>query len=227
MEKTPKYEFGKPDQNDFYDVDVFNNNMEKVETAMTEFDDTGTVAEIKSFPEMMTKLVTGNKLAVTLRNLKAGLQFVLHAGSIVNNCVTDNPNLPLSAAQGKALMDLYNVLNTKSQFTGYVASTSCNYSGGTADFVIDISKLPLKRAGFLIICTSSTWAELYLLVINAQELKIEQNTSGLTVIKIYNTYDKFEFKANAHEGNSNHVRINVKNTAGEACMVSVLAPYQS
>ena len=117
--------------------------------------------------------------------------------------------------------------NTKSQFTGYVASTSCNYSGGTADFVIDISKLPLKRAGFLIICTSSTWAELYLLVVNAQELKIEQNTSGLTVIKIYNTYDKFEFKANAHEGNSNHVRINVKNTAGEACMVSVLAPYQS
>ena len=117
MEKTPKYEFGKPDQNDFYDVDVFNNNMEKVETAMTEFDDTGTVAEIKSFPEMLTKLVTGNKLAVTLRNLKAGLQFVLHAGSIVNNCVTDNPNLPLSAAQGKTLMDLYNVLNTKMLFS--------------------------------------------------------------------------------------------------------------
>ncbi len=115
MEKTPKYEFGKPDQNDFYDVDVFNNNMEKVETAMTEFDDTGTVAEIKSFPEMLTKLVTGNKLAVTLRNLKAGLQFVLHAGSIVNNCVTDNPNLPLSAAQGKTLMDLYNVLNTNQE----------------------------------------------------------------------------------------------------------------
>lgn len=122
MEKTPKYEFGKPDQNDFYDVDVFNNNMEKVETAMTEFDDTGTVAEIKSFPEMLTKLVTGNKLAVTLRNLKAGLQFVLHAGSIVNNCVTDNPNLPLSAAQGKALMDAVNVLNTKTIFAGSARS---------------------------------------------------------------------------------------------------------
>ena len=118
MEKTPKYEFGKPDQNDFYDVDVFNNNMEKVETAMTEFDDTGTVAEIKSFTEMLTKLVTGNKLSVTLRNLKAGLQFVLHAGSIVNNCVTDNPNLPLSAAQGKALMDAITVLNTKMLFSG-------------------------------------------------------------------------------------------------------------
>ena len=33
-------------------------------------------------------------------------------GQIVNNCVTDNAKLPLSAAQGKVLMDLYNVLNT-------------------------------------------------------------------------------------------------------------------
>lgn len=34
-------------------------------------------------------------------------------GSIVNNCVTNNAKLPLSAAQGKVLMDLYTVLNTK------------------------------------------------------------------------------------------------------------------
>ena len=138
MEKTPKYEFGKPDQNDFYDVDVFNNNMEKVETAMTEFDDTGTVAEIKSFPEMLTKLVTGNKLAVTLRNLKAGLQFVLHAGSIVNNCVTDNPNLPLSAAQGKALMDLYNVLNTK-KFLYEEKSFTISYTAGINGIKIGVN----------------------------------------------------------------------------------------
>ena len=36
-------------------------------------------------------------------------------GQIVNNCVTDNAKLPLSAAQGKVLMDLYNVLNTKAK----------------------------------------------------------------------------------------------------------------
>ena len=34
---------------------------------------------------------------------------------IVNNCVTDNAKLPLSAAQGKALMDLYTKLNSDSQ----------------------------------------------------------------------------------------------------------------
>ena len=33
-------------------------------------------------------------------------------GQIVNNCVTNNAKLPLSAAQGKVLMDLYTVLNT-------------------------------------------------------------------------------------------------------------------
>ena len=107
---TPNYEFEKPEQNDFYDVDVQNRNWDKAETALTEFDDAGSVDEIKSFPDFLKKFVTGNKLAVTMRNLKAGLQFVLHAGQIVNNCVTDNAGLPLSAAQGKVLKDLYTQL---------------------------------------------------------------------------------------------------------------------
>ena len=78
-----------------------------------EFDDSGTVEEISSFPDFLESVKSKMGFFEFFRNLKAGLQFVLHAGSIVNNCVTDNPNLPLSAAQGKALMDLYNVLNTK------------------------------------------------------------------------------------------------------------------
>ena len=40
------------------------------------------------------------------------LQFVLHAGQIVNNCMSDATNLPLAAAQGKALMELYTQLNS-------------------------------------------------------------------------------------------------------------------
>ena len=114
--KTDKYELRKKEDNDFYNIDDFNDNMDKIETALTEFDDSGSADGITSFTDMLTKLVTGNKLAVTLRNLKAGLQFVLHAGSIVNNCVTDNAKLPLSAAQGKALQDAITKLN------GYVAS---------------------------------------------------------------------------------------------------------
>jgi len=109
-ETTEKYGLRTPSQNDFFDVKDVSENMEKLENALTEFDDSGTVEDIKSFPDFLTKLVTGNKLAVTIRNLKAGLQFVLHAGQIVNNCVTDNAGLPLSAAQGKALMDKYTQL---------------------------------------------------------------------------------------------------------------------
>ena len=78
-----------------------------------EFDDSGAVEGISSFPNFLESVKSKMGFFEFFRNLKAGLQFVLHAGSIVNNCVTDNPNLPLSAAQGKALMDAVNVLNTK------------------------------------------------------------------------------------------------------------------
>lgn len=44
-----------------------------------------------------------------MNNLRASMLFI---GSIVNNCVTNNASLPLSAAQGKALMDLYTQLNS-------------------------------------------------------------------------------------------------------------------
>ncbi len=117
--KTPKYELQKKEDNDFYNIEDLNANWDKVENALTEFDDSGTAEGITSFTDMLAKLVTGNKLAVTLRNLKAGLQFVLHTGSIVNNCVTDNAKLPLSAAQGKVLQDAITKLNGDLTF-GYL-----------------------------------------------------------------------------------------------------------
>lgn len=36
---------------------------------------------------------------------------IMTLGQLVNNCVTDNPKLPLAASQGKVLMDMLNVLN--------------------------------------------------------------------------------------------------------------------
>lgn len=57
-----------------------------------------------------------------LRNWMTGVCLL---GQIVNNCVTDNAKLPLSAAQGKVLMDLYNVLNTKRKISdiSYIKSS--------------------------------------------------------------------------------------------------------
>lgn len=124
--KTSNYEFNKPEQNDFYDVDVQNENWDKVDEELSEFDDSGVTEDIKSFPDFLSKFVTGNKVAITLRNLKAGLQFVLHAGQIVNNCVTDNAGLPLSAAQGKALMDKYTQLYSEMETILQYSHTSDN-----------------------------------------------------------------------------------------------------
>ena len=49
------------------------------------------------------------KFFMDFKNWMTGVCLI---GQIVNNCVTNNAKLPLSAAQGKVLMDLYTVLNT-------------------------------------------------------------------------------------------------------------------
>lgn len=75
-----------------------------------EFDDSGIVDTIKSFPDFLKTFKSKMNIFQFLRNLKAGLQFVLHTGQIVNNCTSEAGNLPLSAKQGKVLMDLYTQL---------------------------------------------------------------------------------------------------------------------
>ena len=116
----------------------FNAFKESVETP--EFDDSGTVSGISSFPDFLNLVKSKMNFFQFFRNFKAGMQFVLHAGQIVNNCVTDNAGLPLSAAQGKALMDkytqLYSDLNTTnnnlSKRFAY-ATSGCIYNT-TSDF---------------------------------------------------------------------------------------------
>ena len=63
-------------------------------------------------------------------------------GSIVNNCVTDNARLPLSAAQGKALMDLYTVLNTNKIKFLFIAGKMSTSSGnfGASSYTPDLSQ---------------------------------------------------------------------------------------
>lgn len=98
-----------------------------------EFDDSGTVEGISSFPSFLETMKSKMNFFQFFRNLKAGLQFVLHTGQIVNNCVTDNSSLPLSAAQGKALMDKYTQLysevgNTNSRLDTSLSSSVLDYA---------------------------------------------------------------------------------------------------
>ena len=111
----------------------FNAFKESVETP--EFDDSGTVSGISSFPDFLNLVKSKMNFFQFFRNFKAGMQFVLHAGQIVNNCVTDNAGLPLSAAQGKVLKDLYTQLYSDSQTIAN--NLSDGLYGTTQDITLD------------------------------------------------------------------------------------------
>ena len=108
-----------------------------------EFDDSGTVEGISSFPSFLEAMKSRMNFFQFFRNLKAGLQFVLHAGQIVNNCVMDNAGLPLSAAQGKVLKDLY------TQLYSDLNTTNNNLSNSGIPIVKKITDLySIKTSGF-------------------------------------------------------------------------------
>lgn len=112
---TDNFGFKKPDESDFYDVqdqngnwDIADQELEKLNSPT--FED---YTEDTSVPEAVTAieaLKSKSKIGMLLSNIKAALKGACLIGHIVNNCVTDNPSLPLSAAQGKVLMDYYTKL---------------------------------------------------------------------------------------------------------------------
>ena len=130
MTTTENYGLNLPEENDFVDVNKINENTEKIDQALKDLDDSkasasgGDISDtvITSAEEPTaeypvpaagdsTKVFLG-KTRKFFSDIKNWMTGVCMLGQIVNNCVTDNAKLPLSAAQGKALMDLYNVLNT-------------------------------------------------------------------------------------------------------------------
>lgn len=115
---TENFKFKKPDESDFYDVQDQNGNWDIADQELEKlnnptFEDYTGGTSVPAASAAIEELRSKSKLGVLLSNIKAAFKGACLIGHIVNNCVTDNPNLPLSAAQGKALMDLYNVLNTK------------------------------------------------------------------------------------------------------------------
>ena len=121
MDETTNMKLKKPVENEYISIEIINENMDIIDTGMKEisdsvdapvFDDSGSVVGITNKTTLLASFVSKMPLVKFLRNVKAGFKLVSFVGDIVNNCVTDNANLPLSAAQGKKLMDLYTVLNT-------------------------------------------------------------------------------------------------------------------
>lgn len=127
MKTTKNLGLNMPDKDDFVEIDKINENTEKIDEELAKKADaaggdisetviTTTEESTAEYPvpaagdSAKTVLGKVQKFFGDIRNWMTGVCLL---GQIVNNCVTDNAKLPLSAAQGKALMDLYNALNAK------------------------------------------------------------------------------------------------------------------
>ncbi len=116
---TTNYGFKKPDESDFYDVADQNKNWDLADEALKNLDTptfedyTGSTA-VPSATDAIDQIKSKGKLGTLLSNIKAAFKGACLIGHIVNNCVTDRSDLPLSAAQGKALMDKYTQLYSDS-----------------------------------------------------------------------------------------------------------------
>ena len=148
MKETTNLKLKKPEKNEYINIDDINNNMDVIDEEVAKKasasggDISDTVITSAEEPKDeypvpaagdSAKVFLGKtrKFFADIRNWMTG---VCMLGQIVNNCVTDNAKLPLSAAQGKSLMDLYNVLNTKSPiFTTNSGGTGKNVT--TTDWV--------------------------------------------------------------------------------------------
>ena len=140
---TENFKFKKPDESDFYDVqdqngnwDIADQELEKLNNPTFEdyTGDTSVPAASAAIEELRSK----SKLGVLLSNIKAAFKGACLIGHIVNNCVTDRSDLPLSAAQGKALMDAVNVLNTK-KFLYEEKSFTISYTAGINGIKIGVN----------------------------------------------------------------------------------------
>lgn len=128
---TTNYNFKKPDESDFYSIQDQNNNWDKADAALKDldtptFEDYSGSMTVPDAATAINSIRSKGKLSTILSNMKAAFKGACLIGQIVNNCVTNNAKLPLSAAQGKALMDLYTQLNSDlaNEAVGYTAATT-------------------------------------------------------------------------------------------------------
>lgn len=122
MQNTTHYNLKKPDYTDFADIQDINDNMDTIDEELAaptgdardqvvSFTDADLDTGITSFPTFLTKIVSGMKLAKFLRDFKAGMAYVLHVGSLVNNATCTESGKALDARMGKTLQDQITSLN--------------------------------------------------------------------------------------------------------------------
>lgn len=82
-----------------------------------------------------------------VENIKNVIDTTVKIAEIVNNCVTDNPDLPLSAAQGKFLMDQITGLNSDMENTFATLANGVLNSKGYVGDVKNITRTGIYSVG--------------------------------------------------------------------------------
>lgn len=197
---TKNFKFKKPDESDFYDVQDQNGNwdaadeeLEKLNTPT--FEDYSGSASLPEASSAIDGIKSGFSLPTLLSNIKAAFKGACLLGHIVNNCVTNRSDLPLSAAQGKALMDMLTKLNGDKLAKSGLFMVILNFSyavpaNGSADITV-----PCDRDG----CTVLGVAGLSGLVTNCIARQYHTNM-GKVYISIYN-------KASSQQSGTGTVRV--------------------
>ena len=158
---TTNYNFKKPDESDFYSVQDQNNNWDKADTTLKDldtptFEDYSGSTTVPDAATAINNIKSKGKLSTILSNMKAAFKGACLIGQIVNNCVTNNAKLPLSAAQGKALMDLYTQLNSDLAVKDVTAHF---YKNTPVSYVLAYKIGHMVQCIFTISAGSSGWVE--------------------------------------------------------------------
>lgn len=156
MQYTSNYNLKKPEGSDPVNIQDFNDNADTIDTELKKrvLASGGDISNTKistadsistEFPvpaagdTPKTFLGKMKKFVEDFKNLKTGL---LTVGMLVNNCVTANANLPLSAAQGKVLMDAITQLNGESFLLANLSGSSSSVISVKEDLETAFSKAP-------------------------------------------------------------------------------------
>lgn len=139
--ETTNFGFKKPAETDYYDVNVQNDNWDKADQEIKKRveEEGGDIADTKavSFQDNSTswpvpeagetvKVILG-KIKKHLEDLASWRPTVSLIANIVNNCTSTDTNKPLSANQGKVLMDGKAPKNHATNSTTYGGGTASNY----------------------------------------------------------------------------------------------------
>lgn len=160
---TASYNFKKPDESDFYSVQDQNGNWDKADAALKDldtpaFEDYTGSTTVPDAATAINNIRSKGKLSTLLSNIKAAFKGVCLIGQIVNNCVTNNASLPLSAAQGKILMDM--LIQTNSNL-GVIYKLTPNGATVTATSTAKITDDVIIPAGtYLVFSTLSDFSKI-------------------------------------------------------------------